>query len=296
MRSVSKAWAISITVCIAICCSVTTVASAALLRDVRVGEHKDFTRLVFEFDDVTRYSPPVLKGKDTISITFLKSKTPYTLTRRDLRRSTKHFNTVVFDQRGSDLTARLTVTPPHFELKAFSLLMPSRVVIDVYWLDASLQPTVALPPVPLMPEKTEPKRTKKITASPKPQKEDVPVVITPEKIAKMPEEGEASLTRPDKAAVSRPSQTTMPGTIQLQLAQATLRYSKLQLYLMGVLIALNIIVIIIFAGMSWFCLRRIEFSRYGENDAIADAFAAQNSTAVSIDSEIRKKFQKYKVL
>jgi len=206
----------------AICCGVTTVASAALLRDVRAGEHKDFTRLVFEFDGVTRYSPPVLKDKDTISVTFLKSKTPYTLTRRNLQRSTKHFNTVVFDQRGSDLTAHLTVTPPHFELKAFSLLMPSRVVIDVYWLDAPLQPTVALPPVPLMPEKTEPKRTKKVTASPKPQKEDVPGMITPEKIAKMPEEGKASLTLPDKAAVPRPSQTTMSGTIQLQLCIITI--------------------------------------------------------------------------
>ncbi|MBW2557532.1 MAG: hypothetical protein JRD69_01615 [Deltaproteobacteria bacterium] len=290
MRSFSRAWVI-LAVCIAICCGVTTVASASLLRDVRVGEHEDFTRLVFEFDSPARYSPPVLKDKDTIAVTFLKSKTPDTLTRRNLQRSTRHFNTVTFEQRGSDLTVHVTVTPPHFKIKAFSLLKPSRVVIDVHWLDAPLQTTVAPPPVPLMPEKTEPKRTKKVTASPKPQKEDVPVMITPEKIAKIPA---VSLTRPDKVAVSGPSQTTLPGTIQL--AQATLRYSRLQLYLMVVLIALNIIVIIIFTVILWFCLRKIEFPKYGVTNEIADAFAVQDSTAVSIDSEIRKKFQKYEVL
>jgi len=293
MRSLSRAWVIS-AVCIAICCGVTTVASAALLRDVRVGEHEDFTRLVFEFDSPTRYSPPVLKDKDTIALTFLKSKTPDTLTRRNLQRSTRHFNTVTFEQRGSNLTVYVTVTPPHFKIKAFSLLGPSRVVIDVHWLDAPLQTTVAPPSAPLMPEKTEPKRTKKNTASPMPQKEDLSVMITPEKIAKIPEGEVASLTLPDKVAVSGSLQTTIPGTIQL--AQAALRYSRLQLYLMVVLIALNIIIIIIFTLMLWFCLRKIEFPKYGVNDEIADAFAVQNSTAGSIDSEIRKKFQKYEVL
>lgn len=257
MGSLSKVWAVL--VCIAIGCGMTTVANAALLRDVRVGEHKDFTRLVFEFGSVTRYSQPILKVKDTISVTFLKSKTPYTLTRRDLQRSTKHFNTITFDQQGSDLTAHVTVTSPRFELKAFSLLRPYRVVIDVYWLDTPLQATVA-PPSALQNVK-------------KP----------------------APLTQPDKVAISRSLQTTTPGTIQL--AQVILRYSRLQLYLMVVLIALNIIIIIIiFAAMSRFCLRKTEFSKYGEDDEIADTLAVQDSTTVSIDNEIREKFQKYEAL
>jgi len=302
MGSVSKTWIVSATVCIIIYCCVTTIANASLLKDVRVGEHKDFTRLVFEFDSVTQYSQPVLKDKDTISVTFLKNKTPYTLTRRNLQRSSRHFNTITFNQLGSDLTASVTVIPPHFKLKAFSLLKPYRVVIDVYWLNVPLRTAVIPPPAlqnvkktaPLSPKETEAKRKKKITALPKLQKREVPAMITPEKITKMPKEAAAPLTKPDQVALPRPLQTTTPGIIQL--AQATLQYSRLQVHLIVVLIALNVIIVIIFAFMSWFCLKRIESSKYGENDGIADTFAVQNSTAVSIDNEIRKKFKEYEDL
>ena len=183
MISVSRAWAVSITVCIAVCCGVTTVANAALLRAVRVGEHKDFTRLAFEFDSPARYSQPVLKDNNTISVTFPESTTPYTLPRRTLKRNTRHFNTIGFDQQGPDLTAEVTVTYPHFELKAFTLLKPHRVVVDVYWLDAPLQAQVAPPalenvkkPLPLLPEEAEPKHPEEVSPSPELQNRDVSVL------------------------------------------------------------------------------------------------------------------------
>ena len=132
-------------------------------------------------------------------------------------------------------------------------------MIDVYWLDTSLQATV-VPPSAL-------------------QNVKKPVPFT----------------QSDKVAVSRSLQTTTSDTIQL--AQVTLRYSRLQLYLMVVLIALNIIIIIIIlAAMSRFCLRKTELSKYGEDDEIADTLAVQDFTAVSIDNEIREKFQKYEAL
>jgi hypothetical protein len=277
---------------------VTTVANAALLRAVRVGEHKDFTRLVFEFDSVIQYSQPVLKDKDTISMTFLKSEAPHDLTLSNPQRSKKHFNAIAFDQRGSDLTAHVAVTSPHFKLKAHALPTPYRVMIDISWLGAPLQTKIAPPPdlqnvkklESLTPEETEPKGTEEITPSPKPQKSDAPVVEVPENIASMPEKEEILLKPPDNVVVSRPLQTTMPGTTQL--APVTPRYSKLQLYLMVALIVFNVI-IIIFVVMSWFRLRKTEVSGY---DEIADALAVQDTTVTSIDRDIREKFQKYEDL
>ena len=311
MRSVSKVWAVSITVCIAIFCGATTVANAALLRAVRVGEHMDFTRLAFEFDSPAQYLQPVFKDQNTISVTFPKSKTPYTLPRRNLKRNTRHFNTIGFDQQGSDLTAEVTVTYPHLELKSFTLLKPHRVVIDVYWLDAPpqakaapLQANVAnvVPPAPqnvkkpapLTPEKTGPKLTKKITAVPKPQKSEEPVKTTTEKAATISEKEKPPLRQPDKIAVSRSLQTTTPGT--MQLPQAAPRSSRLQVYSVVTLIALNIVIIVIFVVMSRSRLRRNEFSEYGENNPFADALAVQDPTVESIDGEIRKYFQKYEAL
>jgi hypothetical protein len=312
MISVSKAWAVSITVCIAICCGMTAVANAALLRAVRVGEHKDFTRLAFEFDSPARYSQPVLKDKDTITVTFPESKTPYTLPRRNLARNTRHFDSIAFDQQGSDLTAELTVRYPHFELKAFTLLKPHRVVIDVYWLDAPSQAKIVTPPAlenvkkpaPLTPEEAGPKLTKKITAVPKPQKSEEPVKpmpvktipekTIPEQIAKIPEKDEASLTKPDKAAIPRPPETTTPDTVKLP--QATPRSGRLQVYSVVALIALNIIIIVIFAVMNRSRLRRTELSEYDEDYEIADALAEQDFTLESIDKEIKEKFQKYEAL
>lgn len=325
MISVSRAWAVSITVCIAVCCGVTTVANAALLRAVRVGEHKDFTRLAFEFDSPARYSQPVLKDKDTISVTFPESTTPYTLPRRTLKRNTRHFNTIGFDQQGSDLTAEVTVTYPYFELKAFTLLKPHRVVVDVYWLDAPLQVQVAPPvlekvkkPAPLPPEEAEPKHPEEVSPSPElqnrdvsveeavpklpekiavvpePQKSSAPVMATPEKIAEIPEEDEESLTQPSSATVSRPPETKTPDA--LKLPQIAPQSSRWQVYSVVTLIALNIIIIIVFAVMNRSRLRRTDLSEYDEADEIGDVLMEQDFTVEAIDSEIREKFQKYEAL
>jgi hypothetical protein len=326
MISVSRAWAVSITVCIAVCCGVTTVANAALLRAVRVGEHKDFTRLAFEFDSPARYSQPVLKDKGTISVTFPESKAPFTLPRRTLKRNTRHFDTIGFDQQGSDLTAEVTVTYPHFEFKAFTLLKPHRVVVDVYWLDAPLQVKVAPPalenvkkPAPLAPEKAEPTLTKKtlplpkpqkkevseeesaptptekITLAPKPKTSDVPVAkATPEKIAKIPEKDEASVTQPEKASFTRPPETTPPDVVKsLPVAPQP---SRVQVYSVAALIALNILIIIIFAVMMRSRLRRNAVSEYDENDELEDALMEQDFAVESIDKEIREKLRKYETL
>jgi hypothetical protein len=326
MISVSKAWAVSITVCIAICCGVTTVANAAVLRAVRVGEHKDFTRLAFEFDSPARYLQPVLKDKDTISVTFPESEIPYALPRRTLERNTRHFNIIGFDQQGSDVIAEVGVTYPHFKLKAFTLLKPHRVVIDVYWLDAPSQAeaVVAPPalenvkkPAPLAPEATEPQLTEEVSPSPEPQNREVsveetqpkltqkiavvpeprkieePVMAPPEKAATIPAKEEAAVTQPDKPAVSPLPEITTSGT--MKPAEVTPRYSRLQFYLVMMLIALNItIIFFIVVGRSR--LRKAEHSEYIKNDDIADELALQDVTMGSIDKEIREKFKKYEII
>lgn len=321
MISVSKAWAVSITVCIAICCGVVTVADAAVLRAVRVGEHKDFTRLAFEFDSFARYLQPVI-DKDTISVTFPESEIPYVLPRRTLKRNTRHFNTIGFDQQGSDVIAEVTVTYPHFEIKTFTLMKPHRVVIDVYWLDVPSQAEVIVPPptlenvkkpAPLAPEETEPQITstdsqnrdisegetepklmEKIALVPEPRKSEEPVMETLEKEATIPgEEGEPS-GRPATESVSAPSEITTSET--MKPAEVTSRYSKFQFYLVMVLIVLNI-TIIFFIVMGRSRLRKTEHSEYifSKND-IADTLATQDVIMESIDNDIKDKLKEYETI
>ncbi len=327
MISVSKAWAVSIAVCIAIFCGVATEADAALLRAVRVGEHHDFTRLAFEFDSPARYSNLVIKHKDTISVTFPESSNPLAFPQLTLKKNTRHFNTIRFDEQGSDLTAEVTVTYPHFELKAFTLLKPHRIVVDVYWLDAPLQVKAVPPPVleevkkpiPLRPEEAEPTITEKalplpepqkkevteeasepapteeIALAPKPQESDVPVAEeTPEKIAGIPEKDEASVTQPEKVSVSPPPETTPPDTVKLP--SVATEQSRLQVYSVAALIALNILIIVIFAVMMRSRLRKDVATEYEENGEIEDALMEQDFAVESIDSEIKEKFQKYEAL
>jgi len=323
--SKTKAWTVSILLCLALCCGVTSLANAALLRAVRVGEHKDFTRLAFEFDSAPRYSQPVLKGEDTISVTFPESTTPFTLPLRTLKRNTRHFNTIGFNQQGSDLSAEITVTYSHFEIKAFTLLKPHRVVIDVYWLDAPSTAEVVVPsalenvkgPTILAPEEVAPqsveetpsspglenkdvsvetkvsKLTEKIAVKPESRKSEEEVIETPEKAAIIAGNEEAPVTKPDTAALSRLPERMTTGTMKPEGVSP--QYSRLQFYLVMILIALNI-TIIFFIVMGRSRLRKAGHSEYLKNDDIADALVLQDVAIESVDNDIRKIFKKYEML
>jgi hypothetical protein len=108
----------------------------SILSSVRTGEHKDFTRIVFEFQNAVQFKNPKIKAKGKFSILFLDSFTdlpPLTVYWTD---SLQKVQSVEFKVNKPNLTANVTLTFPYFMLKAFFLSDPDRVIVDAYKLSA----------------------------------------------------------------------------------------------------------------------------------------------------------------
>jgi hypothetical protein len=101
-------------------------AEAAQLRHIRIGEHKTFTRIIFEFDGHVRFQEPVIKGKGRFSIVFFDSVTTEALPFQKLRERTKRVSAVEFIHQEPHLTANVTLSSPDFKLNFFSLFSPDQ--------------------------------------------------------------------------------------------------------------------------------------------------------------------------
>jgi hypothetical protein len=256
---------ISITVMVVLCCAVAS-SDAAVLRDVRIGEHDDFTRVVFEFDDVTRYSKPALKDKGTLSVVFFESSAPAVLSHRRLQERTRRLDTLKFEPRGSSLATTVTVASRYFKVKTFSLFGPFRVVFDVYWLSAPPPDGAVVEATPLQtgePVRVNPQPTDRARQGKGPS----PVLL--------------------KQVNTIKSEPDMP------VSQVSSRFDRLQIYLLVVLVALNIITVITLAVLSYTLIRKERITGGGRRMEIDDALSIDDATVVSIDSEIREKLKKY---
>ncbi len=108
-------------------------ARAAELRYIRIGEHKDFTRIVFEFRGSALFENPVITDKGKFSMVF--SDTTTTLPRLIPGETTKRIKTIEFINNEAHLIANIALSFPYFKIKSFSLSDPMRVVLDINRLD-----------------------------------------------------------------------------------------------------------------------------------------------------------------
>ena len=106
--------------------------SAANLKYVRTAKHRDFTRIVFEFRNAAQFKEPVIEGQGKFSVAFYDSTT--ILPRRIVYKTTqiRPVRSIELTQKETLLTAVVQLSFPDFELKAFSLTDPNRVVVDAY--------------------------------------------------------------------------------------------------------------------------------------------------------------------
>jgi hypothetical protein len=104
-------------------------AEGAELRYVRIGEHKAYTRIVFEFRGEASFKEPVVKGKGRFSVVFENTTTA--LPMQIAGETSKRVDVITFAQGKSHLVANITVSFPYFGIKSFSILKPDRVVLDV---------------------------------------------------------------------------------------------------------------------------------------------------------------------
>ena len=104
-------------------------ARAAELRYIRIGEHKGFTRIVFEFRGSALFENPVIADKGKFSVVFTDTTT--TLPRQILGETTKRVKGIEFVKKEASLVANVALSFPYFKIKSFSLSDPTRVILDI---------------------------------------------------------------------------------------------------------------------------------------------------------------------
>ena len=114
---------------------------AALLKDIRLGEYKTFTRIVFEFDQAPPAIPDTNVHPDELRVIF-KDLTA-DLRRKIAIKQSPHVNAVQIWLEDNQLSAVFKVDAPFTHSKISSITSPPRVLVDVHW-----QSIVQAPKVP----------------------------------------------------------------------------------------------------------------------------------------------------
>lgn len=130
-----KTWLLTLLGVLTILCVQVRPAGAAGLNDVRIGEYRIFTRIVFEFDGPVRFQDPVIEDKGRFSIVFFDSVAKEVLPSLKLRERTGQIDAVEFTRQGPHLTSAISLHSSDFKLKTFYLFSPDRVVVDIYWVN-----------------------------------------------------------------------------------------------------------------------------------------------------------------
>jgi hypothetical protein len=111
------------------------LAGAATLYDTRAGDHNNFTRIVFEFENFVQFMEPVIKKDGKLSVVFPNATT--LLPDQIVYRETSKVDEIQLYQRDAHLAANITLSFPDFKIKSYLLSNPERFVIDVYWMQAT---------------------------------------------------------------------------------------------------------------------------------------------------------------
>jgi len=111
------------------------LAGAATLYDTRAGDHNNFTRIVFEFENFVQFIQPVIKKDGKLSVVFPNTTT--LLPDQIVYRETSKVDEIQLYQRDSHLAVNIALSVPNFEVKSYLLSNPERFVIDVYWMQTT---------------------------------------------------------------------------------------------------------------------------------------------------------------
>ncbi len=101
---------------------------AGALRDIRVGSHPTFSRLVFELDDpatyrLTRLTQP---GGPELLVTLGAASSA-----QDIRSNSKYISSVQVEKSDTQTVARVRLNGSNLRIKELTLSNPDRIVIDI---------------------------------------------------------------------------------------------------------------------------------------------------------------------
>jgi hypothetical protein len=168
---------------------VATPAFAAKVKEVRVGRHPEFTRVVFELDEQTGYR--IVRKERELIITLDAASTPYSIGKRGSIQSVKV-------EGGTDTSvARIRLRQSGLRLQEMILANPPRIVLDLMH-DAPVAPPTVKPPKPA---------PKPAVVKPAPEKKPAPVAVAPKPAVVKP----ALEKKPAPVAVApKPAPTAAP--------------------------------------------------------------------------------------
>ena len=106
------------------------LCAAAELKDVRIGEYDDFTRVVFEFSALV--APGDFDDKDPGRLTVTFPETRPRLIRRIPADRSDRIGGVQLWQKGTTLSAVLSFPFDRFRFAYFTLSEPDRIAIDIF--------------------------------------------------------------------------------------------------------------------------------------------------------------------
>ncbi len=253
MRPIEYIWMVICVVAV-ICWTGITAAAAAQLKDMRIGDHGAFTRIVFEFEEASRYHLPEISGDGIASVIFPNSSVGAILPLEGLRERYRFIDSVELIKKEKDLVAMITVRSQNFEIRSFPLLSPDRVVLDFYWL----QRTLAVPAI--VPEQPE-SRTRSAEISGEPM------------VAK------------EKSGVKQ-----MPDVIGEPMASPG--YDRVQMTLMILLVVLNLVTVAILAILTVTVLKWRRWTSLTESEPVSDLLDNNIISIDSKIQEELKKYQR----
>jgi hypothetical protein len=176
-------------------CSVLFAAAslASSLKDVRVGPHGEYTRVVLETDAKVSYS--LNQSSDVVTIELQASATPKAVTAKS-----QQLSWVRVEPAGASSRVRIELKGPA-RVKQMVLSGPNRIVLDVYGDAAGATQTASSPPPPPKPAVVEPAPV--VTAPPQ---------VAAETAAAPPRlDDEAALVQQEADALLGPERGAVPG-------------------------------------------------------------------------------------
>jgi hypothetical protein len=123
-----------------------TAAQGAGLRDIRIGEYEQFTRVVFEFD--AAIAPPEITSPAPGRLSVAFAETAPRLIRKIPDHRSALIEAIELWQSGPGLTAALVFGVEKFRFEWFGLSDPDRIALDVYPLAVSAPPTISAAETP----------------------------------------------------------------------------------------------------------------------------------------------------
>lgn len=153
----------------AMLCATCWVSSlqAASLKDIRLGEYENFTRIVFELDKAPATPPEIAANPNELQVIFRDITAD--LVRKIPIKQSPHVTEVQIWTTGNQLSAVFRVNSPFAHGKIRSIGAPPRLLVDINWQAASPTQTQdvsgapaakkGIPPTSLLPIATVPVET-----------------------------------------------------------------------------------------------------------------------------------------